>query len=126
MARKLKIADYKSSETMYLLVEGVAVLDTSIDGKPAGSRPVFSVRLRGTAVMCPMYSRTSEYPLQSDEDLDINEKEGIIKFTSRGAQYTIRAFQDSDRSWFLSGSKKKTVSAEQMEKMFKESIDGRY
>jgi hypothetical protein len=73
-----------------------------------------------------MYSRTSEYPLQSDEDLDINEKEGIIKFTSRGAQNTIRAFQDSDRSWFLSGSKKKTASAEQMEKMFKESIDGRY
>jgi hypothetical protein len=122
MARKLKIEE--GPMTGSAIVYGAAVLEEADGSERRSPRALFQVTVAGDIVSCAMYSRSGEYPLESAPE--VNKKEGIIKFSSRGTDYVIRAFQDSDKTWFLRGSKKKTASAEQMEKMFMESIRGRY
>lgn len=121
MARKLRIENAQGDDRA--VVQDVAVLERKI-GDSSDMRAVFNVAVIGDVVLCSMYSRSVQYPLESKPE--VNTKEGTIKFSSRGTDYVIRAFQDSDKKWFLQGSNKKTASAEQMEKMFIEAIRGRY
>lgn len=44
-------------------------------------------------------SQTRFYPLENEEDLEIDSNTGNITFSSYGRIYTIRAFQDSDGIW---------------------------
>lgn len=115
------------------MIDGAAVLEQSFRGELVGTEPVFGVHFRpigqdiGVEVIeIDKYSHTGTYPIQSINDYTLDQEKGTLTFTSRGRDYVVRAFQDSDKTWFLYGSNKKTASAEQMEKMFIYSIENRY
>lgn len=133
MARKLKILTPREALRTGSMIDGVAVLEQSFLGDSLGAEPIFGVHVRpigqdvGVEVIeIDKYSHTGTYPIQSIDDYTLDQEKGTLTFTSRGRDYVVRAFQDSDKKWFLDGSNKKTASAEQMEKMFMKSIENRY
>lgn len=56
--------------------------------------------------------RASEYLLDNGTSLDFDSKESLVRFTSRGIQYKIRALQDSDKELIEQGQIKKSAKQE--------------
>lgn len=68
-----------------------------------------------------LHGVVGEYPIESGDIFQVKPHLGMVVFTSRGRQYTVRAIKDSDAQRFL---KREDASAKELEEAVMMSARG--